>query len=123
MQIDNFCPTCGQDGDNDTGKPRRVATPAISDDFLLPVLAALAKMASGSRRREAETLMAVRAFGLTIGQGLLAAVVVQLEAEACITRPIPLNDGGSIVMVTATGFDRLRGTMFSSIWAAVPFGR
>lgn len=90
----------------------------LSEDFILPVLAALAAMAGRSRRREAEVRMAAHAFGLESQPHSHDAVLARLAADGCIANAVRLNDGGLIVVVTAAGFDRLRGSAFEYVLRA-----
>ena len=85
-------------------------TPAIAEDFVRAVLAAVAEMALRSKRRQADLDAALWRAGVKAGRAERMAAVARLRELGCVERVVELCDGGLLLSVTALGLDRLGGT-------------
>ena len=82
--------------------------PEALEATALKILSALASMAMRSQRHEAELSLALRMNRLTLPPDQIESAIRYLLAERCIARVVPLNDGGLLVVVTDTGFGRVK---------------
>jgi hypothetical protein len=73
---------------------------------LISVLRALATMARGSKRHQAELGVALQRAGLTLPIGTQTAALRRLTEDAAIDQVIPLDDGGVLLSVTSAGMQR-----------------
>lgn len=85
----------------------RASGPYPGRDFDDALLAALAGMAVKSPRRQADLFVAARRFGLTAAQDHLRVALTHLQADGCVDRVVPLEDGGVLVSITNRGIERL----------------
>lgn len=90
------------------------------DDRALAILAATVRAALRSPRMEADIRAAAIGAGLEVTGAECEAVAADLARRGCITRLIPLHDGGLLALVTITGIDALRHTIHAHIVADRP---
>lgn len=90
--------------------PEAVPPEPVSVDFLLAVLAAVARMAQRSSRRQADLQTALRGDGIVATPGRISACARHLERLGYVRNVLELQDGGILLNVTSDGFDRLRLT-------------
>lgn len=83
--------------------------PAVTDGFMLDVLAALAAMALRSKRRQADLDAALRHARIESAPGWRMAALERLRQLGFVDRVVELSDGGVLLSVTALGLDRLGG--------------
>jgi hypothetical protein len=100
------------DGRNETMPPGAGAPSddGVSVDFLISMLAALARMAIRSSRRQADLQTAMRGERLMASPVRILACAHHLERMGYVRNLLELEDGGVLLTVTAEGFDRLRLT-------------
>jgi hypothetical protein len=98
-----------------TTAPQDSAAEAVSIDFLIALLAAVARMAMRSSRRQADLQTAMRADRLRATPARMMAGIRHLERMGYVRGLLELGDGGILLTVTTDGFERLRLTSFRDI--------
>ena len=88
---------------------------AVSLDFLIAMLAAVARMAMRSTRRQADLQTALRGQRLIASPARIVACARHLEQMGYVRGLLKLADGGILLTVTPEGFDRLRLTSYRDI--------
>lgn len=99
--------------------PPHASAGGSARDFLDALLAALARMAALSPRRQADVAVAMRRVGLAAPPEAVHAAIDQLRRDGCIEPPLHLADGGILVPVTARGIERLAGTRHRHVVAGM----
>ncbi len=75
-------------------------------DFSDALLASLVRMASKSKRRQADLSAALRRAEINATAQQVRDAVEQLRSGGCIRELVPLYDGGLLMTVTNMGMDR-----------------
>jgi type IV secretory pathway TrbF-like protein len=73
---------------------------------VMAVLRAVAAMAIGSKRHQAELGVALHRAGLSLSHAMQSAAVDDLRRAELVEYVIPLNDGGVLLSVTSVGMQR-----------------
>jgi hypothetical protein len=80
---------------------------AIVTDFAAAVLRALTDMSARSLRSQADVAAALHAAQMPIDAPRLRAALRLLLANGCVTRPVPLSDGGLLLTVSRQAMPQL----------------
>lgn len=81
-------------------------TKDLPSEVPVAVLRALAAMARGSKRHQAELGVALQRAGLSLSAVEQHGVVARLRDAEFIEQVIPLDDGGVLLSVTSAGMQR-----------------